>query len=87
MQGSTLKDKFLSDPEFAFTLEAYSNDIPDPNILPKEWNRVLQSIIDYDNVNQASFRNHVTRLVLQSIIFSLSRFSVNAITFRVHVLQ
>ena len=33
---STLKDKFLSDPKFAFTLEAYANDTPDPNILPKE---------------------------------------------------
>jgi hypothetical protein len=36
---------------------------------------------------QASFRNHVTRRVLQSIIFSLSRFAVNGITFHVHVLQ
>jgi hypothetical protein len=43
----TLKDKFLSDPKFAFTLEAYANDTPAPNILPKESNRVLQSIIDY----------------------------------------
>ena len=33
---STLKDKFLSDPKFAFTLETYANDTPDPNILPKE---------------------------------------------------
>ena len=32
----TLKGKFLSDPKFAFTLEAYANDTPDPNILPKE---------------------------------------------------
>ena len=47
VQGSTLKGKFLSDPEFAFTLEAYANDTPAPNILPKEANRVLQSIIDY----------------------------------------
>ncbi len=47
VQDSDLKDKFLSDPEFAFTLEAYGNDTPDPNILPKESNRVLQSIIDY----------------------------------------
>ena len=38
----TLKDKFLSDPKFAFTLEAYANDTPVPNILPKEANRVLQ---------------------------------------------
>jgi hypothetical protein len=36
---------------------------------------------------QASFGNHVTRRVLQSIIFSLSRFTVNRITFRGHVLQ
>ena len=36
---------------------------------------------------QSSFRNHVTRRVLQSIIFSLSRFAVNGITSRVHVLQ
>jgi hypothetical protein len=43
----TLKGKFLSDPKFAFTLEAYANDTPAPNILPKEANRVLQSIIDY----------------------------------------
>ncbi len=43
----TLKGKFLSDPKFAFTLEVYANDTPDPNILPKEANRVLQSIIDY----------------------------------------
>ena len=43
----TLKGKFLSDPKFAFTLEAYANDTPVPNILPKESNRVLQSIIDY----------------------------------------
>ena len=47
VQGSTLKGKFLSDPEFAFTLEAYANDTPAPNILPKETNHVLQSIIDY----------------------------------------
>ena len=39
------------------------------------------------DLKQASFRNHVTRRVLQSIIFSLSRFAVNGITFRVHVLQ
>ena len=44
---STLKDKFLSDPKFTFTLEAYANDTPAPNILPKEANRVLKSIIDY----------------------------------------
>ena len=43
----TLKGKFLSDPKFAFTLEAYANGTPAPNILPKEANRVLQSIIDY----------------------------------------
>ena len=43
----TLKGKFLSDPKFAFTLEAYANDTPAPNILPKEVNHVLQSIIDY----------------------------------------
>ena len=43
----TLKGKFLSDPKFAFTLESYANDTPAPNILPKEANRVLQSIIDY----------------------------------------
>ena len=43
----TLKGKFLSDPKFAFTLEAYANDTPPPNILPKEANRVLQSIVDY----------------------------------------
>ena len=47
---STLKGKFLSDPKFAFTLEAYANGTPAPNILPKEANRVLQSIIDYDNM-------------------------------------
>ena len=47
VQGSTLKGKFLSDPEFDFTLEAYANGTPAPNILPKEANRVLQSIIDY----------------------------------------
>jgi hypothetical protein len=41
-----VKGKFLSDPEFDFTLEAYTNDTPAPNILPKESNRVLQSIID-----------------------------------------
>jgi hypothetical protein len=33
---STLKGKFLSDPEFAFTLEAYANGTPVPNIVPKE---------------------------------------------------
>jgi hypothetical protein len=43
----TLKGKFLSDPKFAFTLQAYANDTPASNILPKEANRVLQSIIDY----------------------------------------
>jgi hypothetical protein len=43
---STFKGKFLSDPEFAFTLEAYTNGTPAPNILPKESNRVLQSTID-----------------------------------------
>ena len=43
---STFKGKFLSDPKFAFTLEAYTNGTPAPNILPKESNRVLQSIID-----------------------------------------
>jgi hypothetical protein len=42
----TLKGKFLSDPEFTFTLEAHANGTPAPNILPKESNRVLQSIID-----------------------------------------
>jgi hypothetical protein len=47
LQGSTLKDKFMSDPEFAFTLETYANDTPAHNILPNESNRVLQSIIDY----------------------------------------
>ena len=46
LQGYTLKGKFLSDPDFAFTLEAYTNGTPAPNILPKESNRVLQSIID-----------------------------------------
>jgi hypothetical protein len=46
VQDSTLKGKFLSDPEFDFTLEAYANDTHAPNILPKESNRVLQSIID-----------------------------------------
>ena len=46
-KASTLKGKFLSDPKFAFTLEAYANDTPAPNILPKEANLVLQSIIDY----------------------------------------
>ena len=44
---STFKGKFLSDPKFAFTLEAYTNGTPAPNILPKEANRVLLSIIDY----------------------------------------
>ena len=44
---STLKGKFLSDPKFVFTLEAYANGTPAPNILPKESNHVLQSIIDY----------------------------------------
>jgi len=44
---STLKNKFLSDPKFVFTLEAYANDTPPPNILPKESNHVFQSIIDY----------------------------------------
>jgi hypothetical protein len=43
----TLKGKFLSDSKFVFTLEAYANGTPAPNILPKEANRVLQSIIDY----------------------------------------
>ena len=38
----TLKGKFLSDPKFAFTLEAYANGTPAPNILSKEANRVLQ---------------------------------------------
>ena len=33
---STAKGKFLSDPKYAFTLEAYANGIPAPNILPKE---------------------------------------------------
>ncbi len=47
VQGSTLKGKFLSDPKFAFTLEAYANGTTAPNILPKEANRVLQSIIYY----------------------------------------
>jgi hypothetical protein len=46
VQGSTLKDKFLIDTEFVFTLEAYANDTQAPNILPKESNRVFQSIID-----------------------------------------
>ena len=46
-KASTLKGKFLSDPKFNFTLEAYANDTPAPNILPKEANHVLQSIIDY----------------------------------------
>ena len=46
----TLKGKFLSDPKFAFTLEAYANGTPAPNILPKEANRVLKSIIDCDNM-------------------------------------
>ena len=41
-KSSTLKRKFLSDPKFAFTLEADANDKPAPNILPKEANRVLQ---------------------------------------------
>ncbi len=35
-KDSTLKDKFLSDPEFVFTLETYGNGTPDPNLLPKE---------------------------------------------------
>ena len=35
-KASTLNGKFLSDPKFALRLEAYSNDTPDPNILPKE---------------------------------------------------
>jgi hypothetical protein len=43
----TLKGKVLSDPKFAFTLEAYANGTPAPNILPKKANRVLQSIMDY----------------------------------------
>jgi hypothetical protein len=47
VQGSTLKGKFLSDPEFVFMLKAYANGTPAPNILPKESNHVLQSIIDY----------------------------------------
>ena len=45
-KASTFKGKFLSDPKFAFTLEAHANGTPAPNILPKESNRVLQSIID-----------------------------------------
>ncbi len=47
VQDSTLKGKFLSDPEFAFTLEVYGNGTPAPNIVPKESNHVVQSIIDY----------------------------------------
>ena len=35
-KASTLKGKFLSDPKFAFTLEAYANGTPAPIILPKE---------------------------------------------------
>ena len=46
-KASTFQGKFVSDPNFAFTLEAYANGTPAPNILPKEANRVLQSIIDY----------------------------------------
>jgi hypothetical protein len=84
----TLKGKFLSDPKFVFTLEAYANDTPAPNILPKEANRLFavnnRLLITW---KQSSFRNHVTRRVLQSIIFSLSRFTVNRITFSVRVLQ
>ena len=35
-KASTCKGKFLSDPTFAFTLEAYANGTPAPKILPKE---------------------------------------------------
>jgi hypothetical protein len=45
-KDSTLKDKFLSDPKFDFTLEVYANDTPGTNFLPEEVNHVLQSIID-----------------------------------------
>ena len=34
--ASTSKDKFLSDPKYAFALETYANGTPSPNILPKE---------------------------------------------------
>jgi hypothetical protein len=33
---STAEGKFLSDPKYSFTFEAYANGIPAPNILPKE---------------------------------------------------
>jgi hypothetical protein len=33
---SSAKGKFLSDPKYAFTFEAYANGMPAPNILPKE---------------------------------------------------
>ena len=33
---STAKGKFLSDPKYAFTFEAYANGMPAPNILRKE---------------------------------------------------
>ena len=33
---SNVNGKFLSESSFAFTLEAYANDTPAPNILPKE---------------------------------------------------
>lgn len=35
-KASTSKGKFLSDPKYAFLLEAYANGTPAPNILPKE---------------------------------------------------
>ena len=35
-KDSTLNGKFLSDPKFAYRLEAYANGTPAPNILPKE---------------------------------------------------
>jgi hypothetical protein len=44
---STFKNKFLSDPKFAFMLEVHTNDTPAPKILSMEVNPVFQSIIDY----------------------------------------
>ena len=37
-KASTVKGKFLSEPRFVFTLEAYENGTPAHNILPKEVN-------------------------------------------------
>ncbi len=45
-KDSTVNGKFLSEPRFVFTLEAYANDTHTPNILPKEVDIALGHTID-----------------------------------------